>query len=269
MNTKTWRRIQLTLWFCLLLVGFNAMVIPTQATDTHDSPFSPQGNDQMTYLPIGFQSYCSQTTYFDDFSDPTSGWPITDNTALRTEYLNGEYKVATRQAGYLFLFRPPRCPFAAYGVEMDFRWDNTTGSNIGLLFGIVGDFSEYYYVALNTDDQVMQVFRRDAAGLYSVTPLFHNIPLITNGPTSNHIELSKDWPPSPYSHLTVNDYSLTLGWGIVWAEGTDVGFALSPYSQLPFTDARIDNFRVTGRPGSNAAMSASPVSSTPFLFPLP
>jgi PKD repeat protein len=45
-------------------------------------------------LPIIFKSTgACLPTYFDDFSNPNSGWPQSDNTDARLGYLNGEYQI--------------------------------------------------------------------------------------------------------------------------------------------------------------------------------
>ena len=150
----------------------------------------------------------------------------------------------SKQAGYLYLFRAPVCPFETSAIEVDVRWDKQVGSDIGLLFGIVGNFDEYYLLDVNTDHKAMAVLRRDSSGLRLITPIFYNIPLNRNGLPANHLKVNRDGQGVT---VYVNGDSINLyPWGVNWSGPTYAGFAFSPYSNEPVADARFDNFRVTG-----------------------
>jgi hypothetical protein len=86
-----------------------------------------------TYLPAVTRNYCAN--FFDDFSNPFSGWPVGESDFVLAQYLNGEYRIQSKQP-YLFLFRSPACERDNYVVEADVRWDGTVSSDIGLLFGL-------------------------------------------------------------------------------------------------------------------------------------
>src|SRR5262249_3893055 len=50
----------------------------------------------LPFVPVGL------TQYFDDFSNPSSGWPAGNNSYEQFGYLNGEYQVYFLQPGRSF-----------------------------------------------------------------------------------------------------------------------------------------------------------------------
>jgi hypothetical protein len=73
----------------LLIVGGNAKAL-----------------DQLTvYLPVSFRDYCPPL-FADDFSDSTSGWPVSDDGNRSYEYLNNEYRILVRNTGWWVGARP-------------------------------------------------------------------------------------------------------------------------------------------------------------------
>ncbi len=72
------------------------------------------------YLPICLTRFCSD--YFDDFSNPASGWSVINNANVRSQYKAGEFRVNSKVPNY-YLFRAPTiCEHQDYTVEVDVRW---------------------------------------------------------------------------------------------------------------------------------------------------
>jgi len=109
------------------------------------------------YLHVSLiaRDYCP--AFFDDFSNPSSGWSVGEDDFVRVEYLGGEYRVLSKNGDYIYLFRAPACPRQNYTVEMDARWVGGTGDSYGLLFGITGNFSQYYMFDMNTDYRMFRL----------------------------------------------------------------------------------------------------------------
>jgi predicted outer membrane repeat protein len=199
------------------------------------------------FTPVCIRYYCPD--FFDDFSDPASGWAVVDDTYVRSEYLDGEYRVLTKQAGYFYLFSAPTCDRRSYVVEADARWVGSPGSGYGLMFGLIGDFEEFYLFDINTDYKRFRLLRADPTDWTVVVPIT-DAPAIKGGTASNHLKVTRDG-----DQITLEVNGTVLG---TWTEGsitglTGSGVVSSPYSSEPVSDARFDNFRVTRLPGGTAA----------------
>ena len=202
------------------------------------------------FLPLCTRNYCPD--FSDDFSNPASGWEVGDDAYARAEYLNGEYRILTKRSGYTYLFRAPTCNRQNYIVEADARWAGTPGVGYSLVFGIAGDFSQYYLFPVNTDYQQYWLVRRDPGVWVTLVGATHS-PAIHSGTASNHLRVTRSG-----SQITLEVNGTALGtWDDSAISGlTGVGLASSPYSDLPTSDVRFDNFRITNL-GSAAIQQGS------------
>jgi uncharacterized repeat protein (TIGR01451 family) len=185
------------------------------------------------------------TSYLDDFSNPASGWLIDDDSYARMEYLNSEYRILTKQSGYLYLVRAPlTCGYQNYIVEVDARWASTPGSSYGLIFGLSPDYSYYYLFDINTDSQQYRVYQRTPSGFTQVIAPTANS-AIKAGNATNHFKVidTGGWFTLMINGTTLNNM---LPGSLATAKG--VGLVSSPYYSNPTSDARFDNFRLTVLP---------------------
>jgi hypothetical protein len=197
-----------------------------------------QGTVSRAFLPVAIRNYCPD--FFDDFSNPISGWPVGESSFVRAEYLGGEYRVLSKQP-FLFLFRAPACERHSYIVEADMRWVGTPGSDIGILFSLMSDFSQYYFADINTDAQAYAIFRRSPSGFSLVAPPAQHA-AIHPGAQTNHLKVTRDG-----GQITLEINGQFIGSWTDYAIGgfTYVGLAMAPYEEAPVADARFDNFRMT------------------------
>lgn len=221
-----------------------------------------------SYSPLIAHSYCADS--FDDFSSDTSGWLIGNDAYVLAQYVNGEYRVQSKQP-YLFLFSSPSCERDNYVVEADMRWNRATGSDLGLLFGLLPDFSQYYFVDINSDFQSYAIFRRDSNGSFSFVAPAAQTDAIRTGTQTNHLKITRNG-----SQIVLEINGVYIG---SWSDGTitgqtRVGVVMAPYSDLPVADARFDNFRVMGMgsgllslPDHTSANPVNPGRSLPAEFP--
>jgi CSLREA domain-containing protein len=206
------------------------------------------------FLPAVTRNYCPD--FFDNFSNPASGWPVGEDTLVRYEYLNGEYRVLSKQAGYFYFFRAPTCDRQNYAVETDARWVGTPGDLYGLLFGITGNFSQLYIFDVNTDYRDYELLRLNANGTYTqIVPVTFSS-AIHPGTATNHLKVTRNG-----NQITLEANGTVLG---TWSDGTitgltGVGLVSGPYNNLPTSDARFDNF--TARGVSSSSKSTYQVSS--------
>jgi uncharacterized repeat protein (TIGR01451 family) len=211
---------------------------------------------QRIYLPIITRNYCPD--FFDDFSNPASGWDVVDVSSVRSEYLNGEFRILTKRAGYIYVFQAPTCDRQNYVVEADARWVGTPGHSYGLGFGITADFGQFYVFDINTDYREFRLRRRDAGGFTTIVPPTYSA-AINGGTASNHLKVTRNG-----DQITLEVNGSVLG---TWTDGTITGFTgagvvSSSYSSNPTSDARFDNFSVISLPGvSTTAQGLSGVTA--------
>ena len=204
-------------------------------------------------LPLVSNNYCNDV-FFDNFNDPASGWSIAENEFMKTEYVAGEYRMVSKQSGYLYLAKSPACDRANYVAEVDARWAGSSGDGYGLMFGRVNNYSEYYVFYVSADYGDFALFHRDSTGLHVIVP-FTQSPAIHGGRATNHLKVIYSNGAMTFS---VNDTTLGTWYGNVTAQ-SGTGVVTSPYDDRPASDARFDNFRVTRLLG--AATTANGASS--------
>jgi hypothetical protein len=192
------------------------------------------------YLPIILRNFCSN--FFDDFSDPASGWDVMDNEYEHTEYLNGEYRVAPKQIDYMYYYPAPTCSRQDYVVEVDTRWASTPGGSYGILFGALGDYSRFYTFDIDTDWQEFSVWRAGLSGWTEIVPWTYSS-AINAGTSSNHLKLTRD---GIQITLEVNGFVLGTWSDDSLTDSTYVGVMTDPYYEQRTYDVRFDNFSVSG-----------------------
>jgi uncharacterized repeat protein (TIGR01451 family) len=189
------------------------------------------------FLSCILRNYCPD--FFDDFSDPVSGWFVGNDEYHRVDYFNQEYRIRTKQSEYIYLFRAPTCARENYVVEADMRWNGDDyGYGYGLLFGLNGDYSQYYYFEVLALEKYYQLWRRDSTGFSLITgPTYSSA--INAGTGVNHLKVTRKG-----DQITLNVNGTDLG---TWTDGvftglTYTGVATNPYLDKPVSDLRVDNF---------------------------
>jgi hypothetical protein len=98
-------------------------------------------------------------SYYDDFSNPQSGWVTGDTGNTLRSYVDGEYEILVRNPGWWAGALCPADKRPNYTVEADMR--NEEGAGIyGLIFGWV-DWEHFYLLAVSPDAQRYVVLKRD------------------------------------------------------------------------------------------------------------
>jgi uncharacterized repeat protein (TIGR01451 family) len=211
------------------------------------------------YLPLTARNYCSD--FFDDFSNPNSGWFSIDSSLRRFGYLDGEYQMRSKQSGYLFLVRAPACPRENHVLEADFRWSGNTGSDLALLFGLQGDFDRFYYFVFNTDYQAIALYRFEPNDVITlISP--RQSSAIRSGTSANRARVTRNG-----SQITLEMNNIIIGVafdGAIAGLG-HAGLAMAPYDDVPEADARVDNFRFTTLPGSALSLEQLEAGALPAL----
>jgi hypothetical protein len=205
------------------------------------------------YLPITMRNLCPD--YVDDFSNPGSGWETGEDGTARVEYLNGEYRVLIKQTGMADALAAPTCKRQNYVVEADARWEGNSGASYGLIFGIVGNYEQFYSFEVNTDFQEFGLFRYSNQGWTTIAPITFSS-AIQVGLVTNHLKATRR---GNEIQLEVNGTNLG-SWSDATLQGeTGAGVIASAYSDVANADARFDNFMVrdTALAESGARQAAS------------
>lgn len=185
--------------------------------------------------------------YFDDFSDPNSGWPEGDDPDWSYGYLHGEYRILMKSPGspgHLLLGWVPAPRFRCVDctLEVD-AWYGTSNYGVyGLIFGA-------------TDAGDLYAFLVDERGYYAIVMRINNqwyalvdwtaSPHINPGQSSNHLRIVRSGDQiKAYINgqfvTTARDDSLM---GLLRA-GLIVGAG-----DTPNVDVRLDNFRASASGG--------------------
>lgn len=190
-------------------------------------------------LPVTSRNYCSY--FVDDFSSPQSGWPMGENEFVKTSYLDGEYQVVSKRAGYMYLFRAPTCVSSNYVVQATVRWAGNTGNSYGLVVGVEGNFERFNVFEVNTDYGMYRFYRVEAG---KSTPIFGPFQsnAIRRGNEINYLQVTRSLK---IFRLSINGVEVGAT-----SDGTDpipytgAGFVMSPYNGSPIADVRFDNLLI-------------------------
>lgn len=193
--------------------------------------------DPQCYFPVIFNDYCPD--YFDDFSNPATGWPFHEDEKFISEYLDGEYRIGSVRDGSIFSVKSPACTRESYSVEVEARWVGDPGISYGIVFGVTEDFNHYYRFEVNTDGQKFRLFRVDDGVLTRIVASTFSA-AINAGTESNHLKVIRDG-----TSIILNANDIVLG---AWSDSsivgkTGAGVLAGPYQGKPVSDARFDNFQ--------------------------
>ena len=101
----------------------------------------------LVYLPRVVLSYCP-LLYADDFSDPGSGWPVSDGGIIRREYLDGEYRILVREPWWVAISRSPY-KASDYLVAVDLLNERDVFATYGLVLGLSDDWTQFYTLEID------------------------------------------------------------------------------------------------------------------------
>lgn len=187
------------------------------------------------YLPSVLRS-CSTRLFFDDFSQPGSGWPIYEDDVSRYQYLNQEYRILAKVVPAWVAARPG-FQSTQYVVTVDVR--NATGTHgyYGILFGFAEDWSHFYFFVVHPTGRYV-ILRADPDTSYWIADGYSSS--IQTGTATNQLKLERN---GSMIWAYVNGDLLTI-----LPDGTFTGRGylglITVADTVPNVDARFDNFTV-------------------------
>ena len=223
-KTTLLRSIVLVVVVLLLVVGGNAKALSQFTT---------------VYLPLISHNSCGD--FFDDFSDPSSGWYVGEDKFAKWEYQDGEYRILSKDDDYFYWSDAPTCARENYSVEVDARWAGDSGISYGLLIGNNIDFDRMYSLEVNAEYQVYSLYYWDGFNWETLVQ-WTDSPYINAGTASNHLKATRNG-----NQIAFEVNGNVLG---TWAGGKITGptytaVMSAPYDGEPNSDARFDNYRIS------------------------
>ncbi len=107
--------------------------------------------DQNVYLPSVTTSGSSCTPYYvDDFSDSSSGWPISDNNDRAYGYIGDQYEIFLKNPGWGWVVTPGASA-TDFSAQVTARRLNGSSGGYGLVFAISEGWDDYYLFLIDLD----------------------------------------------------------------------------------------------------------------------
>jgi uncharacterized repeat protein (TIGR01451 family) len=206
------------------------------------------------YLPIIIKSPSCQAYYTDNFSDPNSGWPISDDSNRRFAYINGEYQILVKNPAEAWLVTPG-AKATDFTASVSARRTSGTSGAYGILFGLDGNDFEFYEVLIDANTYSIWHY----IGL-SWSPLqnWTSSPYIATGTNWNRLKVVRNGATISFY---VNNHLLTTVSNSSTFRGTLIG--MTAESDNTALDARFDDFSLY--PASCGATAYSVTSNTPVF----
>ncbi len=200
------------------------------------------GQGHYVYLPCITKNDCG-FHFYDDFSDPNSGWDIDGNSDYRRRYLGGEYQILLNHPWQSMLAVPDLDLPGNYRLEVDIRQTTDQGSAYGLLFAIRWDANgnyEAYQFLVEPQTQRYLLDERSMNGSWNAIIPWTDAPWIINSGTgTNRLRVERI---GPAIYLYINDVTVASAYDSSFTSpNRDAALYVDNYEQAPL-DVRFDNF---------------------------
>ena len=196
------------------------------------------------YLPCVAKNYCSGPLFFDDFTNPNSGWGAWESPEWKFGGLNGEFQIILKNTDSWFWDTPSLVLPSDYVMEVDVRHATTNLGNYGLMFGVRysgNDPVELYQfiVSPSSQEYFLEKYNNDT---WTTLIDWTYDSRINYGMATNHLGVRR---VGTSISVEVNSYWLeTVYDGDFTSAGRDGGLKVFSYGSAP-VDMRFDNFLVT------------------------
>ena len=187
------------------------------------------------YLPITLRNYCHD--FFDDFSNPESGWPIFEDEDVLYEYLNGEYRILVKNAEW-WAAASPDYQAADYIVTVDVRRAGDVWGKYGIIFGLAENWSHFYIFEIDPDGNY-NIWRYSSSSERTLLK-WGNSPYINQSSASNAIKVKRS---GSQIEVYANDHSLASLTDDTYTGLGYLGLIVDTWN-FGNVDARFDNFMV-------------------------
>jgi hypothetical protein len=201
------------------------------------------GQGYFVCLPLATKNYCPYPGYFDDFSNPSSGWASGDTSRWTYGYLNEEYQILIKGTNDVYWITPDLVLPGSYVLEVDARQAWQGQGDYGLMFGNRYDSNgliEAYRFLVDPYNQTYYVGKYKNGTWQTIIKWTYDARI--NSGTANHLSVRRV------------GVSIAVGVNGQWintasdsdytSSGRDAGLWVTSYDSAPL-DVRFDNFRVS------------------------
>lgn len=225
--------------------GLHASDVPQADTPPVGPPVTTAATESVSiststiYLPTIFKDDDSFLIFFDDFSDPGSGWSIGDDGNISRSYQNGEYEILLHNEGWWAGNSAPISnDISSYSVEADIRLHTGSTSTYGLIFDRV-DWDHFYLFEVHPSSQSYSLWSIDS-GWFQLVPSTSSS-FINSGIAINHLKVQRD---GSQVTMYVNGRLMTTANNNTHVGNfREVGIFAESVGEAPVA-VRFDNFRV-------------------------
>ncbi len=145
---------------------------------------------ERSFLPAMTKEYCARP-FFDDFSDPTSGWPITTSGTSTYRYFNQEYNILhPDQNRWTAITRGDRMEFGATGMIIDGRVA-ANEAVWGVIFGLTDDWKFFHTFEILPEQKQWYLFKFNHVDGWTLLES-GNSSAILSGTQSNEIAILRN-----------------------------------------------------------------------------
>jgi len=197
------------------------------------------------YLPSINKNACG-FYYFDDFSNPASGWPSGDDTERTYGYLSGEYQISLKNPNSRYLITPDLVLPGNYRIEVDAYQPSIAEDSHGIAFGTrfnAGAYETYQFLVYPPSQEYL-LEKKNMNDTW-VTLIDWTYRLEINPDTSNHLRVDR---VGSLIRLYINGVQVGSATDASFiTAGRDAGLRVYSGDDAP-VDTRFDNFRASCLP---------------------
>lgn len=199
-------------------------------------------SERYVYLPLVLRNFWAG--FFDDFSNPQSGWYVSEDENVIWRYLGGEYQIYLKQKDWWTFSTPDLVLPSDYRVEVEARKVSSGVCSYGLIFGTryTDDSWETYEVLIWPTDRQFLVDKRMIDGSWIVLKDWTYSSAINGDYGTNRIRVDRIGTSIKVYINGTMVASITDNSFI--SPGRDVGVIVYSYEDAP-VDVRFDNFRAS------------------------
>ena len=175
---------------------------------------------------------------FDDFSNPSSGWPVADTSVNLYEYRNGEYRIYNKTTDYVGAATADH-HLDDIDLAIAAHQAGSARGTYGLAFGINDTFSDYYIFLVWPDFQEWDLFHYQYGSGFTALKSGTSSTILT-GNNHNRLRVVKSGDSLT---LWVNDVCVFDGTYATYTGYRQTGLFAGPYDAGH--DARFDDYALS------------------------
>jgi hypothetical protein len=143
--------------------------------------------NERIYLPFIDNNYVN---FFDDFSNPNSGFPIIDTSTNNYQYVNGEYQILNKTNSYLGAVTIGN-KLDEFHFEVSMRRIGNARGLYGIVFWLDETWSDYYLFLVSPDDGELYFYHYKTGSGFSLQTSTQNYQYVKLGNTTNRIGMKQ------------------------------------------------------------------------------